>query len=74
MKEKNIDSVDIVQHFKLRADITMRSVGMLQKENRIKRVWLWGFRYAYITYDLYFHQFLDSGIEAGRYALEMLRI
>lgn len=47
---KNIDSVDIVQHFKLRADITMGSVGMLQKDNRIKRVWLWGFRYTYIAY------------------------
>lgn len=44
------DSVDIVLHFKLRADITMSSVAQLQEDKRISRQWF-GFRYGYIITD-----------------------
>jgi len=34
--EKQLDSVDIVNHFKLRADITLKEVAKLEEENRVK--------------------------------------
>lgn len=46
IKNKSPDSVDIVNHFKLRADITMRSVGHLQEDNKIDRIWN-GIKYYY---------------------------
>lgn len=47
-KNPNSDSVDIVAHFKLRADITMESLGQLVKDRKVVRKPLFGFRYGYI--------------------------
>ena len=46
-----IDSVDIVRHFKLRADITLRSLIELEKQNRVVRKHLFGITYGYISND-----------------------
>lgn len=35
---KQVDSVDIVHHFKLRADITLKAVGQLEATCQLKRI------------------------------------
>lgn len=42
-----VDSVDIVSHFKLRADITLEAVSKLQKDDIIIRKELYGTRCGY---------------------------
>ena len=42
------DSVDIAAHFKLRADITLESLGQLIKDGKVIRSHLFGSRYEYI--------------------------
>ena len=43
----DVDSVDIVSHFKLRADITLEAVSELQKDDVIIRKELYGTRCGY---------------------------
>ncbi len=43
----DVDSVDIVSHFKLRQDITLNALAQLVKDHKVERKWL-GFRYGYI--------------------------
>jgi hypothetical protein len=45
--DKYLDSVDIVTHFKLRADITLKELTRLEEENRIKRIHRHGVKYVY---------------------------
>lgn len=47
INNSNVDSVDIVLHFKLRADITLESLSQLQKDGRVVRTHLYGFNYCY---------------------------
>lgn len=49
------DSVDIVTHFKLRADITMRAIAVLEHEGRITHNHLYGTIYGYraLGYEAY---------------------
>jgi len=44
----NIDSVDIVSHFKLRADITLESLQELIKQGKVTRRHIFGSRYGYV--------------------------
>ena len=41
-----LDSVDVVDYFKLRADITLNEVASLIESSKIKRTWT-GRRYVY---------------------------
>ena len=43
------DSVDIVSHFKLRADITLSSLNELVNERRVTRLHLYGANYGYVV-------------------------
>lgn len=47
----NQDSVDIVIYFKLRADITLRSLRQLIKDRKVVRKHLFGFRHGYTIVD-----------------------
>lgn len=42
----DVDSVDIVSHFKFRQDITLNALAQLVKDHKVERKWL-GFRYVY---------------------------
>lgn len=42
-----VDSVDIVTHFKLRADITLSSLSKLVKQGSVKRKHIYGANYGY---------------------------
>jgi len=42
-----VDSVDIVSHFKLRADITLNSLSELVKQKKVIRQHIFGANYGY---------------------------
>lgn len=46
-KNPSVDSVDIVSHFKLRADITLEAVSKLQNDDIIIRKEVYGTRCGY---------------------------
>ena len=43
-----VDSVDIVSHFKLRADITLLSLAELVKDDIVIRKHIFGVKYGYL--------------------------
>ena len=47
-QHENIDSQDIVAHFKLSADITFEALNNLDKQNKVKREHVFGLDYRYI--------------------------
>ncbi len=47
INKPDVDSVDIVSHFKLRQDITLNALAQLVKDRKVERKWL-GFRYGYV--------------------------
>jgi len=48
-QHENIDTVDMVVHFKLSADITLEALSNLVVKNRVKREHVFGFQYRYAT-------------------------
>jgi len=48
-QHENIDTVDMVIHFKLSADITLEALSNLESKNRVKREHAHGFQYKYAT-------------------------
>ena len=36
---KNVDSVELVSYFKLRADITLAAINDLEEENKVEKYW-----------------------------------
>jgi hypothetical protein len=48
VKNPDMDSVDIVLQFKLRADITLESLSNLVEQGKVIRRHIFGFRYGYL--------------------------
>ena len=46
-QDRNIDSLDIISHFKLRD--TLITLSSLEEKNRIKREYVYGVNYRYVV-------------------------